>query len=67
MKHLHDAAKGRPVKPAAFRRLCVETAVVESAHKHIGPAAFRRLCVETLPLPRLGLTALTSRLQAAVC
>ena len=25
LKHLHDAAKGRPVKPAAFRRLCVET------------------------------------------
>ena len=33
--------------PAAFRRLCVETAAVSGAGGGVGPAAFRRLCVET--------------------
>ena len=34
-------------KPAAFRRLCVETSVTSSPESGDKPAAFRRLCVET--------------------
>ena len=34
-------------KPAAFRRLCVETSFSSCAFKSRFPAAFRRLCVET--------------------
>ena len=34
-------------KPAAFRRLCVETAHLVRNNVIEGPAAFRRLCVET--------------------
>ena len=34
-------------EPAAFRRLCVETAKRRAANSKHGPAAFRRLCVET--------------------
>ena len=33
--------------PAAFRRLCVETAATAEAFGLPAPAAFRRLCVET--------------------
>ena len=33
--------------PAAFRRLCVETAASLIRFRHSVPAAFRRLCVET--------------------
>ena len=33
--------------PAAFRRLCVETASVPRRAGGESPAAFRRLCVET--------------------
>ena len=33
--------------PAAFRRLCVETATKATPHQTSPPAAFRRLCVET--------------------
>ena len=37
LKHLHDAAKGRPVKAAAFRRLCVETGRELMALRLISP------------------------------
>ena len=33
--------------PAAFRRLCVETALYTDSILYWAPAAFRRLCVET--------------------
>ena len=33
--------------PAAFRRLCVETATFGLIARFAEPAAFRRLCVET--------------------
>ena len=33
--------------PAAFRRLCVETNLLNIFAVNGGPAAFRRLCVET--------------------
>ena len=33
--------------PAAFRRLCVETALYFFGSCKMPPAAFRRLCVET--------------------
>ena len=35
------------LKPAAFRRLCVETLGFDFAALSDCPAAFRRLCVET--------------------
>mgnify|MGYP001641201058 CR=1 FL=1 len=35
------------VDPAAFRRLCVETATKSKPVTDFVPAAFRRLCVET--------------------
>ena len=54
-------------KPAAFRRLCVETMTGRLGFHHKKPAAFRRLCVETtLPLPKYQ-SRTASRLQAAVC
>ena len=34
-------------RPAAFRRLCVETVMYSSGSPLLLPAAFRRLCVET--------------------
>ena len=34
--------------PAAFGRLCVETAVFLAGKIEIDPAAFGRLCVETV-------------------
>ena len=34
--------------PAAFGRLCVETATLQSAFPISKPAAFGRLCVETM-------------------
>ena len=34
--------------PAAFGRLCVETAVVSFYYLSVYPAAFGRLCVETI-------------------
>ena len=40
-------ADGRSGKPAAFRRLCVETAASGREACRASPAAFRRLCVET--------------------
>ena len=38
---------GRAIRPAAFRRLCVETTQSKHAPARTCPAAFRRLCVET--------------------
>ena len=35
------------IKPAAFRRLCVETSPDWGMAGYYAPAAFRRLCVET--------------------
>ena len=62
MQRLHE----KDLAPAAFRRLCVETAVMALAWVISGPAAFRRLCVETALLASIVRTA-ASRLQAAVC
>ena len=39
--------EGRWSVPAAFGRLCVETAIGPMAHQGRSPAAFGRLCVET--------------------
>ena len=39
--------------PAAFRRLCVETANRVDIGGGHGPAAFRRLCVETCGIRRI--------------
>ena len=38
------------LKPAAFRRLCVETKYPSVSRQRTAPAAFRRLCVETAEL-----------------
>ena len=48
LKHFHLIVNTREDIPAAFRRLCVETAVFARHVKINQPAAFRRLCVETL-------------------
>ena len=54
--------------PAAFRRLCVETAFLTPVlHLLENPAAFRRLCVETTDTFGGGSAQKPSRLQAAVC
>ena len=55
------------IKPAAFRRLCVETSWEKLNKDNDGPAAFRRLCVETLIMKRMTTKGYSSRLQAAVC
>ena len=47
---LKQQVGGPPVgvwRPAAFRRLCVETTVWQVCLRPNSPAAFRRLCVET--------------------
>ena len=54
-------------RPAAFRRLCVETQDLIQAYKEKIPAAFRRLCVETSQGTPLKEITKASRLQAAVC
>ena len=36
------------IRPAAFRRLCVETLLGDFMSSVVEPAAFRRLCVETV-------------------
>ena len=41
------------LKPAAFRRLCVETLPHSHADPIFSPAAFRRLCVETVANPAI--------------
>ena len=50
-----DAVRGYdlPYLPAAFRRLCVETAHFLPQTESAFPAAFRRLCVETSKLAML--------------
>ena len=53
--------------PAAFRRLCVETAQYPDFCDISLPAAFRRLCVETPENKNLSELLPASRLQAAVC
>ena len=53
--------------PAAFRRLCVETAQYARFPCLGLPAAFRRLCVETNVAVAMSVILDTSRLQAAVC
>ncbi len=53
--------------PAAFRRLCVETANVGIKSVGFRPAAFRRLCVETVSPDNSKSQYSSSRLQAAVC
>ena len=53
--------------PAAFRRLCVETLVMDADSDPVAPAAFRRLCVETKPPNQYRTGSKASRLQAAVC
>ena len=50
LKHTRTNRKQQKRPPAAFRRLCVETADEFFAFGVAGPAAFRRLCVETLIL-----------------
>ena len=42
-----DGARLLRGAPAAFRRLCVETAIKSMNCLNVEPAAFRRLCVET--------------------
>ena len=67
---LKPAGTGMLVKgvgPAAFRRLCVETARNTRNRVFHLPAAFRRLCVETATSLSPILIFLSSRLQAAVC
>ena len=53
--------------PAAFGRLCVETANEFGFDLIQCPAAFGRLCVETIGAVVIGVAAATSRLRAAVC
>ena len=48
MKRMNEATEDKLTKPAAFRRLCVETMRLRSASIEAVPAAFRRLCVETV-------------------
>ena len=47
LKQHYIAEIDRTLKPAAFRRLCVETNFKISPIPTPNPAAFRRLCVET--------------------
>ena len=54
-------------RPAAFRRLCVETLWIGQCVLLSRPAAFRRLCVETQQGAPRTVYKNPSRLQAAVC
>ena len=47
MKPLLTEVIRRVERPAAFRRLCVETIRNGNNAQNVQPAAFRRLCVET--------------------
>ena len=49
LKQAGKPAGRKIIKPAAFRRLCVETNNGIMAYALYSPAAFRRLCVETYP------------------
>ena len=62
MKQIEDQNKAYGAKPAAFRRLCVETGIPANPSKPIKPAAFRRLCVETHTKESVKLWRPTSRL-----
>ena len=55
------------LNPAAFGRLCVETAFICPNEFAVWPAAFGRLCVETKRLRLLIMAKQSSRLRAAVC
>ena len=59
--------KGELPRPAAFRRLCVETMKPSTPATKVVPAAFRRLCVETNRRTSQNFRSRASRLQAAVC
>ena len=48
LKRLTICAMEITNKPAAFRRLCVETCFRSERVNKLVPAAFRRLCVETI-------------------
>ena len=48
LKHVVCYLSVEVQQPAAFRRLCVETKLLEQSYIIFVPAAFRRLCVETL-------------------
>ena len=67
MKPLSMKPKGVIDRPAAFRRLCVETSKSTNKPALFIPAAFRRLCVETATLLGAKQFKGASRLQAAVC
>ena len=47
LKLVRPTQKPLGLRPAAFRRLCVETINIQPAGSRRYPAAFRRLCVET--------------------
>ena len=47
LKQLKEHCSILAAKPAAFRRLCVETTCDNQPAEDGAPAAFRRLCVET--------------------
>ena len=48
LKQINRIHRRQIIRPAAFRRLCVETKYDELPLLIEKPAAFRRLCVETL-------------------
>ena len=62
-----EIAAREVLEPAAFRRLCVETADWKTSPMRVSPAAFRRLCVETEDALYGRGHFGASRLQAAVC
>ena len=52
LKHSFRGGSLLKGQPAAFRRLCVETGLINpSQYRRCRPAAFRRLCVETIIAP----------------
>ena len=57
---------GTWVLPAAFGRLCVETAETHVCFAYVATAAFGRLCVETAWAWAVA-ACWASRLRAAVC
>ena len=67
MKHGDEVEAEIFARPAAFRRLCVETLLRTWAIQVFTPAAFRRLCVETTIGVIANVEHCPSRLQAAVC
>ena len=67
LKPTHVGSARNVFKPAAFRRLCVETILSSGMPLTKSPAAFRRLCVETYEGLSIAVNEVSSRLQAAVC